>query len=81
MTQELLYSTPQWLIGFITLVILIVSVEMGYLIGLKVKVEMTPPMKTQISTIQTAILTFSLFFWDLPLLWLSPDSIIESRWL
>jgi len=61
MTQELLYSTPQWLIGFITLVILIVSVEMGYLIGLKVKVEMTPPMKTQISTIQTAILTIFTF--------------------
>jgi uncharacterized membrane protein YbjE (DUF340 family) len=61
MTEELLYSQTQWLIGFITLIILIVSVEIGYWIGLKAKVEMTQPMKAQISTIQTAILTIFTF--------------------
>ena len=61
MTEELLYSQTQWLIGFITLIILIVSVETGYWIGLKAKVEMTQPMKAQISTIQTAILTIFTF--------------------
>lgn len=57
MTEEFLYSIPEWLIGLVTLVLLIVSVEIGYWIGLKAKAEMTQPMKAQISTIQTAILT------------------------
>lgn len=61
MTDELLYSIPQWLIGLITLVLLIVSIEIGYWIGLKAKVEMTQPMKSQISTIQNAILTIFTF--------------------
>jgi hypothetical protein len=61
MTEELLYSIPEWLIGLVTLVLLIVSVEIGYWIGLKAKVEMTQPMKAQISTIQTAILTIFTF--------------------
>lgn len=61
MTEELLYSIPQWLIGLVTLIMLIVSVEAGYWIGLKAKVEMTQPMKAQISTIQTAILTIFTF--------------------
>ena len=61
MTEELLYSIPQWSIGIVTLVLLIISVEIGYWIGLKVKVEMTQPMKDQISTIQTAILTIFTF--------------------
>lgn len=61
MKEELLYSQPQWLIGFVTLVLLIISVEIGYLIGLKAKIEMTQPMKAQISTIQTAILTIFTF--------------------
>lgn len=61
MTQEILYSIPEWLIGLVTLVLLIVSVEIGYWIGLKAKVEMTQPMKAQISTIQTAILTIFTF--------------------
>ncbi len=61
MTEELLYSIPEWLIGLVTLVLLIASVEIGYWIGLKAKVEMTQPMKSQISTIQTAILTIFTF--------------------
>lgn len=61
MTEEFLYSIPEWLIGLVTLVLLIVSVEIGYWIGLKAKVEMTQPMKAQISTIQTAILTIFTF--------------------
>ena len=61
MTEELLYSQPQLLIGLVTLVLLITSVEIGYWIGLKAKVEMTPPMRSQISTIQTAILTIFSF--------------------
>lgn len=61
MTEELLYSQPQWLIGLVTLVLLIVSIEIGYWIGLKAKVEMTQPMKSQISTIQSAILTIFTF--------------------
>jgi hypothetical protein len=61
MTEELLYSQPQWLIGLVTIVLLIISVEAGYWIGLKAKVEMTLPMKSQISTIQTAILTIFTF--------------------
>ena len=61
MSDELLYSIPQWLIGAAVLIILIVSVEIGYWIGLKAKVEMTQPMKAQISTIQTAILTIFTF--------------------
>ncbi len=61
MTKEVLYSYPQWLIGIFTLLLLIVSVEVGYWIGLKAKVEMTQPMKAQISTIQTAILTIFTF--------------------
>ncbi|MCU0385312.1 MAG: hypothetical protein MUE38_04740 [Flavihumibacter sp.] len=61
MTEELLYSQPQWLIGLVTLVLLIISVETGFWIGLKAKVEMTQPMKAQISTIQTAILTIFTF--------------------
>ncbi len=61
MTEELLYSIPQWIIGLVTLALLITSVEIGYLIGLKAKVEMTQPMKDQISTIQTAILTIFTF--------------------
>jgi hypothetical protein len=40
---------------------LIIAVEFGYWIGLKTKVEMTQPMKDQISTIQTAILTIFTF--------------------
>ena len=61
MNEELLYSVPQWTIGFVTLVLLIISVEFGYWIGLKAKIEMTQPMKVQISTIQTAILTIFTF--------------------
>lgn len=61
MTEEFLYSIPEWLIGLVTLVLLIVSVEIGYWIGLKAKVETTQPMKAQISTIQTAILTIFTF--------------------
>lgn len=61
MTDEFLYSIPEWLIGLGTLFLLIVSVEIGYRIGLKAKVEMTQPMKAQISTIQTAILTIFTF--------------------
>lgn len=61
MTEEILYSQPEWLIGLVTLVLLITSVEIGYWIGLKAKVEMTQPMKDQISTIQTAILTIFTF--------------------
>lgn len=61
MTEELLYNIPQWLIGLVALILLIVSVEIGYWIGLKAKVEMTQSMKTQISTIQTAILTIFTF--------------------
>ncbi|MCE2962197.1 MAG: hypothetical protein ACK5UE_04685 [Chitinophagales bacterium] len=61
MTVELLYSIPEWLIGLVTLILLIVSVEIGYWIGLKAKVEMTQQMKAQISTIQTAILTIFTF--------------------
>ena len=61
MKQELLYNQPQWVIGLITLVLLIISVEIGYWIGKKAKVEMTQPMKAQISTIQTAILTIFTF--------------------
>lgn len=61
MNEEFLYSQPQLLIGVITLFILIISVEIGYWIGLKAKVEMTQPMKAQISTIQTAILTIFTF--------------------
>jgi uncharacterized membrane protein YbjE (DUF340 family) len=61
MTEELLYSIPEWLIGLVTLILLIVSVEIGYWIGLKAKVEMTESMKAQISTIQTAILTIFTF--------------------
>lgn len=61
MIEELLYQQPQWLIGALTLIILIISVETGYWIGLKAKVEMTQAMKAQISTIQTAILTIFTF--------------------
>lgn len=61
MTEEILYSQPEWLIGLVTLVLLITSVEIGYWIGLKANVEMTQPMKDQISTIQTAILTTFTF--------------------
>ena len=61
MAEELLYSIPQWIIGLATLVLLIISVEIGYWIGLKAKVEMTQSMKAQISTIQTAILTIFTF--------------------
>lgn len=61
MTQEILYSQPQWLLGLVALALLIVSVEIGYWIGLRAKVEMTQPMKAQISTIQTAILTIFTF--------------------
>jgi hypothetical protein len=61
MTEELLYNIPEWLIGLVTLILLIVSVEIGYWIGLKAKFEMKQPMKAQISTIQTAILTILTF--------------------
>ncbi len=61
MTEELLYSIPQWIIGLGTLVLLILAVEIGYWIGRKANVEMTQPMKTQISTIQNAILTIFTF--------------------
>lgn len=61
MNEELLYGVNEWLIGLVTLLILIISVEIGYRIGLKVKIEMTQPMKAQISTIQTAILTIFTF--------------------
>lgn len=61
MSGEILYSQPEWLIGLVTLALLIISVEVGYRTGLKVKVEMTQPMKDQISTIQTAILTIFTF--------------------
>ena len=61
MTEELLYGQSQLIIGIVTLVLLIISVEIGYWIGLKAKVEMTPPMRSQISTIQTAILTIFSF--------------------
>ena len=61
MTEELLYSIPQWIIGVVTLVLLILAVEIGYWIGRIAKVEMTQPMKNQISTIQTAILTIFIF--------------------
>jgi uncharacterized membrane protein YbjE (DUF340 family) len=61
MTEEILYSQPEWLIGLVILLVLIGVVELGYWIGLKVKVELTQPMKVQISTIQTAILTIFTF--------------------
>jgi hypothetical protein len=61
MKEELLYSLPQWVIGLVTLVLLIFAVEIGYWIGRKVKVEMIQPMKNQILTIQTAILTIFTF--------------------
>ncbi len=61
MTEEILYIIPQWIIGIVTLVLLMISVEIGYWIGLKAKVEMTQPMRAQISTIQTAILTIFTF--------------------
>jgi MFS superfamily sulfate permease-like transporter len=61
MTEELLYNIPQWIIGMATLILLFISVEIGYWVGLKAKVEMTQPMKAQISTIQTAILTIFTF--------------------
>ena len=61
MTEELLYSIPQWIIGLGTLFLLILAVEIGYWIGRKANVEMTQPMKTQISTIQNAILTIFTF--------------------
>jgi len=61
MSEEFLYSQPEWLIGLATLVLLILSVEIGYKIGLKIKVELSEPMRTQISTIQTAILTIFTF--------------------
>jgi hypothetical protein len=61
MTEEFLYSQSEWLIGGVTLLILILAVELGYRIGLKSNVEMTSPMKAQISTIQTAILTIFTF--------------------
>lgn len=61
MTEEYLYGQPEWLIGLATLVLLIISVEVGYWIGLKVNIEMTQSMKSQISTIQTAILTIFTF--------------------
>lgn len=61
MNEERLYRIPEWIIGLATLVLLIISVEIGYWIGLLAKVEMTQPMKDQISTIQTAILTIFTF--------------------
>jgi len=61
MKEEFLYSQPEWLIGLATLSLLILSVEIGYKIGLEVKVEMSEPMRVQISTIQTAILTIFTF--------------------
>ena len=61
MTEEILYSQPQWLIGIVTLILLITAVEIGYWIGLWANVEMTQPMKSQISTIQSAILTIFTF--------------------
>ena len=61
MTEELLYSIPHWIIGLVTLVLLILAVEIGYWFGRIAKVEMTQPMKNQISTIQTAILTIFTF--------------------
>jgi hypothetical protein len=61
MNDEYLYHQSEWLIGGVTLALLILFVELGYLIGLRAKVEMTGPMKTQISTIQTAILTIFTF--------------------
>lgn len=61
MTEEFLYTIPQLTIGLATLLLLIISVEIGYWIGLRVHIEMTPAMKTQISTIQTAILTIFTF--------------------
>lgn len=61
MNEELLYGLSEWLIGLVTLAMLILSVELGYWIGKKVKVQMTQPMKDQISTIQTAILTIFTF--------------------
>ncbi len=61
MTEEMLYSVPQWIIGLVTLILLIFSVELGYWIGLKAKIEMNQAMRAQISTIQTAILTIFTF--------------------
>jgi len=61
MKEEILYSIPQWAIAFVTLILLIISVEIGYWIGLRAKIEMTQPMKAQIATIQTAILTIFTF--------------------
>jgi hypothetical protein len=57
----MLYSIPQWIIGLVTLILLILAVELGYWIGLKAKVEMNQAMRAQISTIQTAILTIFTF--------------------
>ncbi len=61
MTEEMLYSIPQWIIGLVTLILLILAVELGYRIGLKAKIEMNQAMRAQISTIQTAILTIFTF--------------------
>jgi hypothetical protein len=61
MSEEMLYSVPQWIIGLVTLILLILAVEFGYWIGLKAKVEMNQAMRAQISTIQTAILTIFTF--------------------
>jgi ABC-type dipeptide/oligopeptide/nickel transport system permease component len=61
MTEEMLYSVPQWIIGIVTLILLILAVELGYWIGLKAKIEMNQAMRAQISTIQTAILTIFTF--------------------
>jgi hypothetical protein len=41
--------------------LLIVSVELGYFVGLRAKVAMNQTMRSQISTIQTAILTIFTF--------------------
>ena len=61
MNTEFLYTLSEWLIGGVTLFVLILAVEIGYWIGLKSKLEMTLAMRAQISTIQTAILTIFTF--------------------
>jgi hypothetical protein len=80
MTEEILYGLPQWLIGLVTLALLVLSVEVGYRIGLRANIEMTQPMKAQISTIQTAILTIFTFLLGFTFAMALSRSITGNRW-
>ena len=82
MNESLLYRTSEFVIRWLFFALMLAATEIGFRLGRKVESRTPDNVKSQISTVEAALLGVLALFWDLPYRWRYPASktVSNSCW-